>query len=106
MKANKMHDYLIREACLGFSGPEDQVFSLNVPLAKEDRQNSPYHCFDVEYDSEQSDKVTIRLLGLDQGGFIRTVLQSAPFPVDMLADLIRRRKATTEEVEEWKTITD
>jgi hypothetical protein len=102
----KMGDYVIREACLGFSGPDDQVVSLNVPLAKEDRQNSSYHSFDVEYDPEQSNKVTIRLLELDQDGFIKAALQSVSFPVDLLADLINKRKATAEEIEEWKTLSD
>jgi hypothetical protein len=101
-----MSDYLIPEACLGFAGPEDRVVSLNVPLAAEDGQNSSYHSFDIEYDSEQPDKLTIRLLDLDQHGFIRTALQSATFPVDLLTDLVGRRKATAEEVAEWKSIAD
>jgi hypothetical protein len=108
MKANynNMNDSLIREACLGFSGPEDQVVSLNVPLAIEDGQNSSYHSFDIEYDSEQPEKLTIRLLELDQHGFIRAALQSTSFPVDLLTDLVRRRNATAEEVAEWKAMTD
>jgi len=101
-----MSDYLIPEACLGFAGPEDRVVSLNVPLAAEDGQNSSYHSFDIEYNSEQPDKLTIRLLDLDQHGFIRTALQSATFPVDLLTDLVGRRKATAEEVAEWKSIAD
>jgi hypothetical protein len=101
-----MSDYLTPEACLGFSGPEDQVVSLNVPLATEDGQNSSYHSFDVEYDSEQPDRLTIRLLELDQHGFIRTALQSASFPAVLLADLVSKRKATDEEVAEWKSIID
>jgi hypothetical protein len=101
-----MSDYLTPEACLGFSGPEDQVVSLNVPLATEDSQNSSYHSFDVEYDSEQPDRLTIRLLELDQHGFIRTALQSASFPAVLLADLVSKRKATDEEVAEWKNIID
>jgi hypothetical protein len=101
-----MSDYLTPEACLGFSGPEDRVVSLNVPLATEDGQNSSYHSFDVEYDSEQPDRLTIRLLELDQHGFIRTALQSASFPAVLLADLVSKRKATDEEVAEWKSIID
>ena len=101
-----MSDYLTPEARLGFSGPEDQVVSLNVPLATEDGQNSSYHSFDVEYDSEQPDRLTIRLLELDQHGFIRTALQSASFPAVLLADLVSKRKATDEEVAEWKSIID
>src|SRR5215217_2659163 len=101
-----MNVSLMREARLGFAGPEDRVVSLNVPLAAEDGQNSSYHSFDIEYNSEQPDKLTIRLLDLDQHGFIRTALQSATFPVDLLTDLVGRRKATAEEVAEWKSIAD
>jgi hypothetical protein len=101
-----MSDYLTPEACLGFSGPEDRVVSLNVPLATEDGQNSSYHSFDIEYDSEQPNRLTIRLLELDQHGFIRTALQSASFPAVLLADLVSKRKATDEEVAEWKSIID
>lgn len=101
-----MSDYLTSEACLGFGGPEDQVFSLNVPLTAGDGQNSSYHSFDIEYDSEQPDTLTIRLLELDQHGFIRTALQSTSFPAVLLADLVSKRKATAEEVAEWKSIAD
>jgi hypothetical protein len=108
MKANvnNMRNHLIREACFGFSGPEDQVVSLNVPLMIEDGPNRHYHSFDIEYDSEQPSKLTIRLLELDQDGFITTALQSISFPVGLLADLATKRKATAEEIEEWKTIAD
>jgi hypothetical protein len=101
-----MTHYLTPEACLGFSGPEDRVVSLNISLAVEDRQNSSYHSFDIEYDSEQPDRLTIRLLELDQHGFITTALQSATFPVVLLGDLVRKRKATEEEVAEWKAMSD
>ncbi len=101
-----MSDTLISEACLGFAGPEDQVVSLNVPLALEDGQNSSYHSFDIEYASDQPDTLTIRLLELDQHGFIRTALQSASLPAVLLADLVSRRKATAEEVAEWKSMAD
>jgi hypothetical protein len=101
-----MSDYLIPKACLGFAGPEDKVVSLNVPLALEDGQNSSYHSFDIEYASDQPDRLTIRLFELDHHGFIRTALQSTPFPVDLLAALVSRRKATAEEVAEWKSMAD
>jgi hypothetical protein len=103
---NKMHDNRFRDACLGFSGPEDQVVSLNVPLATGDRQKSPYHAFDVEYDSEQPDRLVIRLLELDQDGFVTTALQSVAFPVDLLADLVSKRAATAEEIAEWTSWPD
>lgn len=96
----------LAEACLGFSGTEDRVVSLSVPLAVEDGQNSSYHSFDIEYDCGHPDTLTIRLLELDQDGFIRTALQSTSFRVGMLADLVNQRKATAEEVAEWKSMTD
>lgn len=101
-----MNNYPAREPCLGFSGPEDRVISLNVPLAAEEGQNSSYYAFDVEYDPDQTDRLTIRLLELDQHGFIRTALQSASFPAVLLADLVSRRKATAKEVAEWQSVAD
>jgi hypothetical protein len=101
-----MNNSLNREARLGFSGPQDRVVSVNVPLETEDRQNSSYHSFDVEYDSEQPDKLTIRLFELDQHGFVRTALQSASFSVVLLADLVSKREATTEEIAGWKMVDD
>ena len=101
-----MTNFVVPEACLGFSGPDDRVVSLNIPVAVEDRQNSSYHSFDIEYDSEQPNKLTIRLFELDQHGFITTALQSATFPVVLLGDLVSKRKATAEEVAEWKSIGD
>ena len=101
-----MSDYHTPEARLGFAGPEDQVVSLNVPLATKDRQNSSYHSFDIEYDSERPDILTIRLLELDQHGFITTALQSASFPAVLLADLATKRKAIDAEVADWKSIAD
>ncbi|MGF9764815.1 hypothetical protein AAII07_58075 [Microvirga sp. 0TCS3.31] len=98
-----MTNYVIPEAYLGFSGPDDRVVSLNIPLAVEDRQNSSYYFFDIEYDSEQPSKLTIRLFELDQHVFITTALQSAPFPVVLLGDLVSKRKATAEEVTAWKS---
>jgi hypothetical protein len=101
-----MTNFVVPEACLGFSGPDDRVVSLNIPVAGEDRHNCSYHSFDIEYDSEQPNKPTIRLFELDQHGFITTALQSATFPVVLLGDLVSKRKATAEEVAEWKSIGD
>jgi hypothetical protein len=101
-----MSDFLNRQACLGFSGPEDQVVSLSVPVRTEDGQNNSYHSFDIEYDSEQPDTLTIRLLELDQHGFIRMALQSTSFPAVLLADLVSKRKATSAEVAEWQSMAD
>ena len=95
-----MTNHIIPEAHLGFPGPDDRVVSLNIPLAVEDGQNSSYHSFDIEYDSEQPNKLTIRLFELDQHSFITTALQSATFPVVLLGDLVNKRKATAEEVTE------
>jgi hypothetical protein len=94
------------EARLGFCGPEDRVISLSIPLEPDDGQNSPYHSFDIEYDSEQPDTLIIRLFELDQHGFVRTALQSTPFSVDLLAALVSRRKATTEEMAKWASQAD
>ncbi len=101
-----MTNHITPEARLGFSGPDDRVVSLNIPLAVEDGQNSSYHSFDIEYDSEQPSQLTIRLFELDQHGFITTALQSATFPAVLLGDLVGKRKATAEEVAEWKSIGD
>ncbi len=101
-----MSNDLNNDARLGFAGPEDRVVSLNVPVGAEDGQNNSYHSFDIEYDAEQPDTLTIRLLELDQHGFIRTALQSALLPAVLLADLVSRRKATAEEVAEWKSVAD
>ena len=101
-----MTNFAIPESRLGFSGPDDRVVSLNIPVAVEDRQNSSYHSFDIEYDSEQPNRLTVRLFEMDQHGFITTALQSASFSVVLLADLVSKRKATAEEVAEWKSIAD
>jgi hypothetical protein len=103
---NNMSKCVIPEACLGFAGPEDRVISLNVPLERDDRRNSSYHSFDIEYDSGQPDMLTIRLFELDQHGFVSTALQSTLFPILLLADLVNRRKATAEEVADWKSVAD
>lgn len=95
-----------RAACLGFSGPDDRVVSVSVPVAKEDGHNSPYYTFDIEYDSTQSTMLTIRLLALNQDGFVQTALQSASFSVGALADLVTRRKATEQEVAGWQSLAD
>jgi hypothetical protein len=100
-----MHILSIRGACLGFSG-DDQVISIHVPAAAEDGQKHPRYSFDIEHDAEQPNQLVLRLLELDQDNFIRVVQSSISFPVDLLADLVSRRKATTEEVAAWRTISD
>jgi hypothetical protein len=50
--------------------------------------------------------LTIRLFELDQHGFVTTSLQSASFPAVLLGDLASRRKATAEEVADWKSMAD
>lgn len=101
-----MRNLPIRGACLGFSGPDNQVFSLNVPAATDDGQEHLYYSFDIEYDAEQPDSLTICLLELDQDNFIHTVRKSIPFPVGLLSELLSRRKATAEEVAAWRTTSD
>jgi hypothetical protein len=90
----------------GFCGPEDQVFSLNIPAALEDGQEHPHYSFDIEYDAEQPDTLTLRLLELDQDSFIRTIRKSVSFPVGLLAELISKRKATAEEIAAWQASAD
>lgn len=101
-----MHNLPVRGACLGFSGPDDQVVSLTVPAATEDGQEHPFYSFDIEYDAEQPDRLTICLLELDQDKFIHTVRKSIPIPVGLLTELLSRRKATSEEVAAWHTASD
>jgi hypothetical protein len=101
-----MHNFSVRGACFGFSGPDDQVVSLNVPAANEDGQEHPFYSFDIEYDAEQPDRLTIRFLELDQDSFIRTIRKSVSFPVDLLADLVGKRKATAEEMATWRIPSD
>ncbi|HZH50523.1 MAG TPA: hypothetical protein VEZ16_01440 [Microvirga sp.] len=101
-----MHNFPIHRASLGFSGPDDEVVSLNVPAAAEDGKEHPSYSFDIEYDPEHPDRLTICLLELDQDNFIHTVRKSVPFPVGLLTELISKRKATAEEVAAWQTTPD
>src|SRR5215218_7337887 len=101
-----MNVSLIRDACLGFSGPADYVVSLNVPLATEDGQNSSYHSFDIEYDSEQPDTLTIRLLELDQHGFNSTALHGASFPALLRGLLASKQKDTHAQFADHGSIAD
>lgn len=64
----------------------------------------PFTSFDIEFDPEQPDKITISLLGLDEDNFIHTVQRSASFPARFLAELLSRRKAMTEEMAEWQSL--
>ena len=100
-----MHIPRLRGACLGFSG-DDQVVSLHVPAVGEDGHEHPRYSFDLEYDADQPSTLTLRLLELDQDSFICAIQRSIPFPVGLLADLVERRKATAEEVAEWKAVPD
>ncbi|WP_414472763.1 hypothetical protein [Microvirga sp. M2] len=101
-----MHNPPIRGIRFGFSAPDDQVVSLNVPAESDDGLEHPHYSFDIEYDPEHPDRVTLRLLELDQDAFIRTIWKSISFPVALLSDLIGKRTATPEEVAEWQTASD
>lgn len=104
-KAKKMHIPPLREACLGFSG-DDQVISLHVPVADEGGQEQSRYSFDLEYDADQPSNLILRLLELDRDSFICAVQRSISFPVSLLADLVDRRKATAEEMAEWRSMPD
>lgn len=102
----KMIDRPPRGACFGFAGPDNQLVSLTVPAAHADGREHQLYSFDIEYDPEQPDKLTISLLEIDQDNFIHTVWKSISFPASLLAELVGRRKATAEEVAAWQTISD
>lgn len=101
-----MHNLPVRGIRFGFSAPGDQVVSLNIPAENDDGLEHPYYSFDIEYDPEHPDKLTLRLLELDQDSFIRTIRKSVSFPVGLLADLVSKRKATAGEVAEWQAASD
>src|SRR5919112_3359629 len=97
----KMIDVPVREMRIGFSGPDDRVVSLNVPAIDENDRWHPARSFDLEYDPEQPDMLTICLLEEDQDNFIHRVRRSISFPAGQLAELLSRREATAEEVAVW-----
>jgi hypothetical protein len=99
----KMIDTPVREMRFGFSGPDDRVVSLNIPAINENDRRHPVCSFDLEYDPEQPDMLTICLLEEDQDNFIQTVRRSISFPAGQLAELLSRREATAEEVSAWRS---
>ena len=102
----KMIDNPVREVRFGFSGPDDCVVSLNIPAISETDRRHPARSFDLEYDPEQPDMLTICLLEEDQDNFIHTVRRSISFPAGQLAELLSRREATAEEVAAWRSLPD
>jgi hypothetical protein len=102
----KMLSIPVREIRLGFCGADDRVVSLNVPAGNDHGRHHPFLSFDLEYDSEQPDMIAIRLLEADQDNFIHTVQRSISFPVTLLAELVSRREATSEEREAWLSMPD
>jgi hypothetical protein len=102
----KMIDVPVREVRFGFSGPDDRVVSLNIPAISETDRQHPVRFFDLEYDPEQPDMLTICLLEEDQDNFIQTVRRSISFPAGQLAELLSRREATAEEVVAWRSLPD
>jgi len=102
----KMIDIPVREVRFGFTGPDDRVVSLNIPAINENDRRQPVRSFDLEYDPEQPDMLTICLLEDDQDNFFHTVRQSISFPASLLAELLCRREATAEEVAAWRSLPD
>ena len=102
----KMIGIPVREMRIGFSGPDDRVVSLNIPAINENYTRHPVRSFDLEYDPEQPDMLTIRLLQEDQDNFIHTVRRSISFPARLLTELLSRREATAEEVAAWRSLPD
>jgi hypothetical protein len=100
----KLIDVPVREVRFGFSGPDDRVVSLNIPAISENDRWHPVRSFDLEYDPEQPDMLTICLLEEDQDNFIHTIRQSISFPARLLAELLSRREATAEEVATWRSL--
>jgi hypothetical protein len=108
MEANcmKMFDLPTHESCFGFAGADNGIVSLNVPAAKVDGRAHPFYSFDIEYDPEQPEMLTVSFLETDQDNFIHTVRKSILFPASLLAELVGRRKATAEEVATWQISSD
>ena len=102
----KMIDHPPRGPCCGFAGPDDHMVSLTVPAANIGDREHQFYSFDIEYDPEQPDKLTISLLEADQDNFIHTVWKSIPFPASLLAELVSKRKATAEEAAAWQILSD
>ncbi len=90
-------------ARFGFSAPEDRLTSLNLPAESSFGENHPSLSFDIEFSQEQPDTMTISLLELNDDGFVHTVHRTAQFPARLLAELLSRRRATTEETSAWQT---
>jgi hypothetical protein len=80
--------------------------SLNVPAINETDKPHPVRSFDLEYDPEQPDMLTICLLEENQNNFIHTVRRSISFPAGQLAELLSRREATAQEVAAWRSLPD
>ena len=89
---------------LGFAAPDDRLTSLNIPAEAAFRQKDLSLSFDIEFDPEQPDRMTISLLEADEDRFIHTVRQSIPFPARLLAELLGRRMATAEEASAWRAL--
>ena len=102
----KMIDNPVPEVRFGFSGPDDCVVSLNIPSVNVNDRQYPVRSFDLEFDPEQPDMLTICLLEEDQDNFIHTVRRSISFPAGQLAELLSRREATAEEVAAWRSLPD
>lgn len=91
---------------LGFSGAGNRLTWLNIPAEGSHGSGHPTLSFEIEVDQEEPDKISIGLMDMDEDGFIREVHRTAQFPARLLAELLSRRKATTEEARAWEASGD
>jgi hypothetical protein len=96
----------VEDARFGFAGADNRLFSLNIPAEGEAGGKNPLVSFDLEYDLDQPEMLTVSLMGLDKDNFVRTVRKSIVFPTSVIADLLSRRKATPEEIAAWQDTAD
>ncbi len=87
----------------GFCAPESRLASLNVPAEGLYGKNDSTLSFEIEFDQDHPDRITISLMDLDEDNFIRTVHRTIQFPARLVAELLSRRKATAEEERLWSS---
>jgi len=91
---------------LGFSGSGNRLTWLSIPAEGSHGRGHPTLSFEIEIDQEQPDMISIGLMDMDEDGFIREVHRTVQFSVRLLAELLSRRKATTEEARAWEASGD
>lgn len=92
----------VKEIRLGFSAPDDRLTSLNIPAEGPFGEMHPSLSFDIEFDQERPDIVTVSLMDLDDDHFVQSIHRTVRFPARLLAELLSRRKATAEEATAWQ----